>query len=374
MSKFKYFPVNWVQGMSISPEHFVNTENFFMERILRYNGLSLYPDHYGLLPMTDEKSSVGLRISGMETFGHVFLDSYSGFTPGGYLIQFSDSEEAVSCPFPDANSFVEEGWDIVLSVSPYERVPSGNPDVHEEPPRYPYVMPSISLHLIPRNGKINTYDPFSVVVGLLRKNEAGYMIDGNFIPPSLFMASHQDLRHYMGSFTKTIGKIDSSVRKIVEKAQAQASRTSEAESVLLLSKEVLRSISSLNFDWINRSYSLTPYQVIQTLTSFAGSILTGLCFLGKKEREEVLKYFYEWNGIAPATFEQQLAEVIHKPYNHNRINHSMVMIKGILDTLEELFGAISRLEFVGQHKEGIVISERRIQDTSSTDDHWTLVD
>ncbi len=373
MNKFEYLPVNWMQGMGISPDHFINTENFLMERILGYAAFAHYPDHFGLLPMDGKASSVTIRTSGTENFGRVILEAYSGFTPGGYLISLSDTQDSLSCPFPEAGSVSEEGWDIVLSVLPYERIPCGNPDVHEEPPRYPHVKPSMMLRLIPRNGSINTYDSFSVVVGLLRKYDTGFMLDGNFIPPSLFMSSHQDLKGYMVAFTKTIGKIEISVRKIIEKAQSQPSRTSEAESVLLLSKEALRSISSFNHEWQNRSFSLTPYQIVKNLTSFASSILTGLYFLAKKEREEVLKYFYEWNGISPASFEQQLEEVIHKPYNHNRINHSMVTIQGILYTLEELFGAISQLEFVGQHKEGIVISERRIQD-SSANNHWTTLD
>jgi len=42
--------------------------------------------------------------------------------------------------------------------------------------------------------------------------------------------------------------------------------------------------------------------------------------------------------------------------------------------LEELLVSLSRLEFIGQHKESIVISERQIQDTSSNGRNWTLVD
>ena len=88
----------------------------------------------------------------------------------------------------------------------------------------------------------------------------------------------------------------------------------------------------------------------------------------------MLKYFHEWNGIAPATFEQMLDEVTNKRYNHSRINESMVSVGGAIEALEELLVSLSRLEFIGQHKESIVISERQIQDTSSNGRNWTLVD
>ena len=135
----------------------------------------------------------------------------------------------------------------------------------------------------------------------------------------------------------------------------------------------MRMTSSIFFDWRN-AYFMSPYRIVVLLVNFASTVQCGLKFLSRKEKEEMLKYFHEWNGIAPATFEQMLDEVTNKRYNHSRINESMVSVGGAIEALEELLVSLSRLEFIGQHKESIVISERQIQDTSSNGRNWTLVD
>ena len=72
-----------------------------------------------------------------------------------------------------------------------------------------------------------------------------------------------------------------------------------------------------------------------------------------------MKYFQEWNGILPSSFEQMLSDSYSTTYNHNRIQLSMYNINSILENLKELFSNLAQLEFVGQHRESIVISESR---------------
>lgn len=376
-NKIEYLPINWMQGMSVSPSHFVATENSMLERLLQSVAASQQTFQYGLLPQKEGRGIVELKLSGHGEYTKVELISYAGITPGGYLILFEDSEQTgrISCACPVNGEVSEEGWDIVLSVSPYDRNPCGVPNVQETPPRYPHVEPTYKLSLIPRMpSNMGNYGPFGVIVGILWKKDAEYSLDGNYIPPALTMSSHPDLRAYITDFSQRIATIDASLHKIEEKALAQANRTPVANSILSICQELLRTTSSIFFHWRNCAYTETPYHIVELLTRFASAVLCGLCFLSKKDKEEMLKYFHEWNGIAPSTFVQLLEEVVNKPYNHNRINQSMIAVHGTIRTLEELFVSLSRLEFIGQHKESIVISERQIQDTSSNGNNWTLVD
>lgn len=372
----EYLPVNWMQGMSVSSSHFIATENSLLEHFLQTVSTLQQPFQYGLLPQKDGRKSVELKVTGHGEYTKVHLLSYFGVTLGGYLILIDKKEqdEGISCTCPMNGDSLEEEWDIVLSVSPYDRCPCGVPDVQEMPPRYPNVEPSYKLSLFPRkSGNYGGYDVFSVVVGVLRKIDTNYVLDGNYIPPTLSMSSHPDLHKYTDDFTLRIRTIDAALHKIVEKALEQTDRTSVADSILLLCKELMRMTSSIFFDWRN-AYFMSPYRIVVLLVNFASTVQCGLKFLSRKEKEEMLKYFHEWNGIAPATFEQMLDEVTNKRYNHSRINESMVSVGGAIEALEELLVSLSRLEFIGQHKESIVISERQIQDTSSSGRNWTLVD
>ena len=44
MKNFEHFSVNWVKGMNINASHFIDTENFFLERLAKIT--------YYLLPIS----------------------------------------------------------------------------------------------------------------------------------------------------------------------------------------------------------------------------------------------------------------------------------------------------------------------------------
>ena len=49
MNNFEYFPINWVEGMHINASHFINTENFLLERIIKATSIA-FSGQYGILP------------------------------------------------------------------------------------------------------------------------------------------------------------------------------------------------------------------------------------------------------------------------------------------------------------------------------------
>ncbi len=369
MENFSYLPINWTQGMNVASSHFIATENFLLERLLKTTSLS-YNHFYGILPKSNA-SYADIQVRNLGNSTHISLNSYSGICSGGYPLLIDEANnDNLSYVIEKSQEKTEEKWDIVLSVFPFQRVPAGVPDANELPLRFPYVKTPFQLGVLPYQERVE-HAPFSVIVGVLKKTNAGYELDGNYIPPSLTMNAHESLKDYMHSFSKALFLIEESLKKILIKIQTQPNQTSITKSLFVLCKEMLRHLSSINFSWKNMMSNLSPFQVTEMLSSFAGAILTGLFFLSKKDKEEVLKYFHEWNGISPATFEQMLKDIHDNKYNHNRINLSMFVIDGMLQTLGELLTMLSQLEFVGQHKEGIVISERQMQ-SNTENNRWTV--
>ena len=49
MKNFEHFSVNWVEGMNINASHFIDTENFFLERLAKITSIS-FNNLYGALP------------------------------------------------------------------------------------------------------------------------------------------------------------------------------------------------------------------------------------------------------------------------------------------------------------------------------------
>ena len=120
-------PVNWMQVMSVSSSHFIATENYLMERLMKNTEALQNKYAYGMLPMEkfDENGEQkNLYLNGKGDGTRLVLSSYHGITKGGYLIDITPAQPVV-CECSSEIDTVEQGWDIVLSVSPFERRPCG---------------------------------------------------------------------------------------------------------------------------------------------------------------------------------------------------------------------------------------------------------
>lgn len=352
--------VNWMQGMSVSSSHFIATENYLMERLMKNTEVLQNKFAYGMLPMVtyeDKEDQMNLFVEGKGSGTRLVLNLYHGITKGGCLINVEPVQPVVlECS--SEIDMAEHGWDIVLSVSPFERRPCGEPDMQETPPRYPFVDPVYKLSIIERDKEtINEYGPYDVVVGLLKKKDGELVIDNSYIAPALSMSSTYKLRRGFESFTHTMTTIKNALSVIFNKAYASTANKSECmENTLTVCKELQRSISSMEYKWRSYGISLSPYQVAELFGDVANSILASFLFMSKTGKDDMLKYFYEWNGLAPSSFEEILDNVASKEFCQNRIEMTMSSINNMLNVLEDLLVSLSKLDYVGQRKESMVIS------------------
>lgn len=360
--------VNWMQGMSVSSSHFIATENFLMERLMRNTEVLQNKFAYGLLPMKngDTEALMQLIVEGKGDGSRLVLSTYHGITKGGCLIDIMPSQP-VCCECNSAVDMAEYGWDVVLSVSPFDRRPCGEPDMREEPPRYPFVDSVYKMSIVERDKEfVNEYGPFDVVVGLLRKKDGEFKLDGDYMPPSLSMSSIPELRKYMETFSQSISTMKSAISVIFEKAfSPNANKTKCLENTLTFCRELQRSMANSDYRFHSYGANLSPYQVAEIFGGMANSVLLSLSFMSKSDKDDLLKYFYEWNGITPSTFEQVVDEVASKCFCQNRIDTTILSICEMIKLLESLLVDLSKLDYVGQRKESMVISVSSAKEESS---------
>lgn len=358
--------VNWMQGMSVSSSHFIATENYLMERLMKNTEVLQNRFAYGLLPMLNyeaKEDQMKLLVEGKGDSTRLVLESYQGITKGGCLVDIEPSRPVV-CECSSDIEVAEHGWDVVLSVSPFERRPCGEPNMQENPPRYPFVDPVYKLSIIARDkDAVNEYGPFDVVVGMLKKKDGIFMIDNSYIVPSLSMSSVYKLRKSFDAFSQSMTTIKNALSVILSKAYSSAANKSECmENTMTVCKELQRSIARMEYKWRSCGLSLSPYQTAELFGEIANSIVVSFSFMSKSGKDELLKYFYEWNGIAPSSFEAILDDVASKEFCQNRIGISMSSIRNMLDVLECLLVNLSKLDYVGQRKESMVISVTSAKD------------
>lgn len=157
MKTLTYLPVNWVNGLKLTSQHFFANQYCQTEALNREAGRSLTSYNYGLGEVLEGiGDNLEIEISGdtMSTLC-VRLKSCNAITKGGLPIVYYDGlygDEKPCATISESGLQAEDSeYMVLISVDPYHLIPVGEPDPEEVPLHHPYVLPSIKLHIVPRN-------------------------------------------------------------------------------------------------------------------------------------------------------------------------------------------------------------------------------
>ena len=382
----KHKLVNWTGSMEMSDAHLRQTENFFLSAIADAAQLTLTNNSYGLLPSRTELSIYnGIRVNEHVT-GHIEVQLYScnAVTASGFRISFDADESGAPLiksysPSEDKNIRNRDvrQWDIILSVDPFSRTPVGDPDPQEVPPRHPDSESYYALYVMPA-GEINTkeFGKHYLTIGRIRKDGERYTVDIQYIPPCVSMTAHPELKDYYNTFASMFSSIEKSSKNIIEKIHERSNKSSLAVNIQAVCHDILRYIARIYFDFRNKGRSAAPIEIVGYISSTAHIFYAALTLINSKQKEEMLKYFYEWTDVSPGSFEELLSATLDIIYEHDNIRAMMVRSEHFLRTVTELWERLAHLEFIGQHKESIVISEHSQENGSNSGPKrsWSVTD
>lgn len=378
----KYNLVNWADGMLVMKDHQIQTENFFINNICDSLAVQLTNYNYGLLPSININiPSSEFEISEQATNRlEIRLRKCNAITLGGYRIAYNPEQskflmaDYTFAKEEEKKDVQSERWDIILAVNPYQRVPSGIPDIEENPPRHPDAIPEYKLFVMP-SGQINPDElgPYHLVIGRIRRIGGRYEVDDNFIPPCTSMSGHPDLLRYVERFSGYMNSIEKASKDIIYKVQNSQKTSTIAVNAFNMCREIMRNIAGFYFIFRNSGRFMQPIQIVNCFSTLAHTCFISLVFMNKMEKEELLKYFYEWSNVSPGSFEDILSETIGIVYEHNNIRQMMLYIERFLDIFSELWINLSKLEYIGQHKDNVVVAVRSGQQEIDRD-NWSIID
>jgi hypothetical protein len=382
-NKLEHKLVNWVDGMEVSKDHQIQTENFFIETLCGNTAIHLTNYNYGLLPQMGKNDSLSDFALGDQVTNkaELRLRRCYAITAGGYRITYDPGEDGyMVCDISldlDKDGIEQNSnrkWDIILSVNPYKRKPTGIPDPDENPPRHPDVEPTYQLLVAPSGDmQADQLGLYYLVIGKICYRGGRFEIDNAYIPPCTTMLSHPTLSRYYELFSEYIGTIEVASKNIISKVQNQQKTSTIAVNVNIVCQEIMRYISMIYFMHRNTGKLAEPIKIVNCYSSLAHICLSAFSFLNKIEKEELLQYFYNWNDVTPGAFEGLLSEAASILYDHNNIQESMSCIDRFLNVLAELWMILSRLEYIGQTKDNIVVSSRSM-DQGKNVSSWSVID
>ena len=365
LPEITHYPVNWVDGMKIARRHFAEADHFTTDHLRDATAVHLRPDYYGLLPTTNELGSPSFEmLLNVDAQNEVQarLTQCRAVTAGGVRIEITAS----SAPLAARTNLVQllntfglpatEGlrFSVVLTVNPFERVPTGTPSPDELPPRHPYTRPAYSLSFVPTQQLTSTLGvAFALPVGELLLTDGELRPVAHFIPPSTALASHPALLQVLHQLDFQLTELETDAFKVIHKVKLRTDKRSHlAELVRELAERTAFALAQQLTTLRLRAAAQPPIYLLDALLRVAKQIKTSLDSLTEAEREELLKYFEQWSETLPATLLAALQTAVTLTYNHQLVHEHLRHQQYLWQLIGTIFRQLSQLEYIGKNKEG----------------------
>lgn len=367
----KNFPVNWTDGMKISEEHFVLHDDFIIDALRDSTSLSINNFNYGLLPIASVLNTENTIFDVYNTATNdvqLVIKNCSAITAAGFRIDLSDYKtniKSLAKSINEEQNNNHEDYYILISVNPFERVPFGDINPEETPPRHPFAQSKYNIELLPVATLVNNKTGGNyLIIGKVNLKDNIAEADQNFIPPCTSIHSHSALISYYGSFAKSMGNLQQYAVLIIQKAVKTNQNTSLAINVKMLCKTMINHFANVYFLYRNVVPQQPPVYMIEVFSSMALHLFNDTQSVAAGELEEMLNYSFEWSEIAPHTLLNQLSAVAEINYNHNDCGEHLLEVQRLLKSLEIIFDKLSNLDYIGQRKENIIVNEKDITPTA----------
>jgi predicted component of type VI protein secretion system len=359
MADIRRMAVNWVDGMKISRQHFVETDDYHTDQVRKAQAVFQTPLNYGLLISQEGTESLQMQVLGDASQQiRVKIDHFSGIAPDGSLLEIAEKDELrldtslaemiEQYRLPAAQSL--EIY-IVINVSLFERKQVGTPLDSEIPIRHPHTLPFYKINLVPAE-LINTeqWSGAGLIIGKIEYNNSELRVMHDFIPACRAVKSHKGLREWYNRFGGYLNDIEMYSFRIMQKIKTKSQKSTLSDSVQMLVERLVNVFATANVSYQRLVPYEPPIHMVVCLIQVVQSIRTSLECLTDREKEELLGYLGEWADDSPGSLEKKILSVIQVPYNHNEMLPCLKTMDGFYSMWTALFLKLSQLEFIGKRK------------------------
>lgn len=384
MENHNKYAINWTDGVKITQEHFLESYYNTVHSTQDYTSTRLNSYNYGI---------VGGRagnVKSLELETHIHtnerlvlkLQACNGITANGARIHFLPDMYGGEMPTAsidsgniDTNSTVD--FVVVVTVNPFDLVPVGEPDPEVIPLHHPYALPRVSMSIVQKDQLNDKFlNSYFLIVGHVQWKNGVFNIDESFIPPVTKIMYSDDLLVFYNRICQVMTELKSNSILINSKNRTKYQNNRLARNTYALCQKVLDFIGQNQFDFNQLGQEEPPVFIATKISILANYLSNELALMEKSEKEEVLQYYYEWIDIKPSLFESTMGEVMQMKYNHLDIASMIAKVDYFIAVMSRLWKKLGQLEYVGQRKENIVISEDRQDSGIATQKNrsWSIID
>jgi hypothetical protein len=379
----KYFPVNWVDGMKIKKQHFIDTENAMLDQIRDATSVGLHAQNYGLLPPKAEQKE-SLRcwfVTDNQHQWRIKLTECRAVTPGGARVEIPEHTVhslKYATTFPETvynwnPQHTETTFYILIQVNPFNRQPSGEPLLQEDPPRLPYATPEYTLLVTPASqlpqGQLGSYQ---MILGKITVKDTRPQLDDEYIPPCTMAAAHPALTDLHQELDQFLGQMELYGVHIVQKVYSRKQDNDLAQVVLYITERVVQYLGARisQFRWLGLYQ--TPAAMLEVIAGLARIMKNAIDQRASAGKEELLNYFSEWCELKQGELETLMVNCANIRYKHMDVRECLQPMIPFVRAVNKLFDSLSRLDYIGRKTDSsIFVKEESPEDSEYLRKHKT---
>lgn len=358
----KYHMVNWIDGMKIRKQHFVEQQHAVSQLHMQGVATQLNAINYGLLPPLSEDSSpsfkLDMKIEKTNTI-HVKIYSCKAATPGGFLIDLGNENgqpRHFTRQLPDSLSETEqeERYMLVICADPFDFEEVGEPDPGEIPPRRPYIEPTYQLGLLPKQNagegsRVHNYGLFAVCIGEIIVHPSNIYMNEQYIPPCMAVCSTPSLIDIHTRFHQSLCTLETLCIRIVKKILAkEKQKFMLAVNVLKLSQDILSYLGPMLYRFNSSVRHAPPVKMFECIAGLGRLIKNSMDIRHGTGKEELINYFVEWCDLNQGQFESVVSRVVDHVYDHTNISEMADYCSHFLEEMTGLYAKLDELDYIGR--------------------------
>lgn len=363
----KHFPVNWIDGMKINKNHFITLQDNIEDLVRDARNLGVNELNYGLMSThLTRPFQYSISIDAHNELS-VNIKMIKAVTPGGGRIEITDftGEFNEKIELKDFD-FKENNYYLLLNVDPFQRIPTGEQNMEEIPPRFPNAMSRYFLtSVIESEVNQNNIGALQFPLAKFKTSANSYEILTDYIPPSLTVNSHQTLITLFENYESFFKQLEFNAVQISQKIRFRNSTEDEnliANMVFDSCGKILNYVAQniTRNKWT--SFQMKPMEVLENVVSLARIIKNSFDSFSGDGKEMLFNYFSEWTEISSGDYERLFSETINSKYKAFDIEPTVAHANNFIAKIDYLFNLLNQLDYIGKKRDtGIFVNENIVR-------------
>lgn len=351
ITKLKYLPVNWMNGMSFSENHLNNQHLAMADSIRDASALHLTNANYGLLGGAYQKK-----------FADSFRDNITNekievafcraITQDGSRIEilnqnWEELKTSLSVLSEGLNLDASKYWYVLLVVDPFTRIPEGEEEDGKGPRRKSYTRPAyqlefMSLQDLKLDNLANAIPlaKFETVSSGLRKME-------NYIPACARVNSCEKLMLKHETYDTQLNSLKKSSHNIIAKVKHKRRNKENsrlADDIEALCQKYLEFFVA-NYDHYKMTLSdSAPIKLVEFFAKLARILNHSMDMA--YDKSHMLKYFQEYaTNVSESELNRIVSNTFESNYAHFDLSLSLANVDQFIGTMDEIFQRLEQLDY-----------------------------